>query len=88
MLPGADSLARMLAVRLGAIVPAGFHVEADDGTLWHPAEAIPVPSPSPSSAGCDRPGASSVVGKVRGDGSTDRLLTYTQPAADLRELAK
>lgn len=31
----ADSLTRILADRLAAIVPAGFHVRAADGMLWY-----------------------------------------------------
>ena len=32
-----DKLTRVLAGRLAAIVPDGFHVEAADGMLWHSA---------------------------------------------------
>jgi hypothetical protein len=34
----ADALAVLLADRLGAIVPAGFHVRADAGMLWYSAD--------------------------------------------------
>lgn len=30
-----DRFARILADRLAAVVPAGFHVEAGDGMLWY-----------------------------------------------------
>jgi hypothetical protein len=33
-----DKLAVSLAARLGAIVPAGFHVRAMDGKLWYSAD--------------------------------------------------
>jgi hypothetical protein len=33
-----DELTRMLACRMAAIVPTGFHVEAADGMLWYSAE--------------------------------------------------
>jgi hypothetical protein len=34
----ADRLTQVLAARLAAIVPAGFHVEAADGMLWYSAD--------------------------------------------------
>lgn len=34
----ADRLTQVLAGRLAAIVPAGFHVEASDGMLWYSAD--------------------------------------------------
>jgi len=34
----ADTLAALLADRLGAIVPAGFHVRAEAGMLWYSAD--------------------------------------------------
>jgi len=33
-----DKLTRMLAGRLAAIVPVGFHVKAADGMLWYSAD--------------------------------------------------
>ena len=33
-----DTLTALLAGRLGAIVPPGFHVEAADGMLWYSAD--------------------------------------------------
>ncbi len=33
-----DEFTRMLAARMAAIVPAGFHVEAADGMLWYSAD--------------------------------------------------
>jgi hypothetical protein len=35
----ADLLTEALAIRLGAIVPDGFHVRAADGVLWYSADA-------------------------------------------------
>ncbi len=34
----ADALTVILADRLGKIVPAGFHIEADEGMLWYSAD--------------------------------------------------
>ena len=41
-----DRLTAILADRLSAIVPAGFHVEADDGMLWYSADQGSFPGQS------------------------------------------
>lgn len=65
----ADALAVLLADRLGAIVPAGFHVRADAGMLWYSADQ----GRFPGQLGDGRPGSAGthVQANIGAYGPTD-----------------
>jgi hypothetical protein len=65
----ADTLAALLADRLGAIVPPGFHVQAGAGMLWYSADEGRLPGQQ--GAGRPGPAGTHVQANIGAYGSTD-----------------